>query len=76
MSQDIEFVEDKTFLTALPEEKIPEKSIEGWFYKRFPGSIALKRLILICIVMVLFIISGIFFLLSRSNTLDMFGSIG
>ncbi len=76
MEPDVEFVEDKTFLTALPEEKIPEKSIEGWFYKKFPGSIALKRLILICIVVILFLISGIFFLLSRSNSLDIFGNVG
>jgi hypothetical protein len=75
-SDQIEFVEDKTYLQPLPEEHIPEKSIEGWFYKKFPGSIALKRFILTMIVIVLFAISAILFLLSRSNTLDIFRAFG
>lgn len=76
MKNDVEFVEDKTFLSALPEEKIPENSIEGWFYKKFPGSIAVKRFILLCIVIILFIVSGIFFLLSRPDTVDTTRSVG
>jgi hypothetical protein len=76
MSNDIEFVEDKTFLSALPEEKIPEKSIEGWFYKSFPGSVALKRFILLLLVIVLFIASAIFFLLSRPDPVDTVRSVG
>ena len=76
MKDDVEFIEDKTFLTALPEDKIPENSIEGWFYKKFPGSIAAKRFILLCIVIILFVLSGIFFLLSRSNSIDTSRSIG
>jgi hypothetical protein len=67
MEPNVEFQEDKTFLSPLPEENIPEKSIEGWFYKKFPGSIALKRLMLIIFVVILFIISGILFLLSQFN---------
>lgn len=76
MSNDFEFVEDKTFLTALPEEKIPEKSIEGWFYKKFPGSIAIKRLILLLLVVVLFAASAFFFLLSRPDPVDTVRSVG
>ena len=64
----IQFVEDKTYLKALPQENIPEKSIEGWIYKKIPGSIAVKRFILVILIIVLFILSAIFFLLSRSNT--------
>lgn len=67
MSNDIEFVEDKTFLKPLPNETIPEKSIEGWFYKKFPGSIPLKKFILLIIVIILFSLSAIFFLLSRPD---------
>jgi hypothetical protein len=74
MKNDVEFVEDKTFLTPLPNETIPEKSLEGWFYKRFPGSVALKRFI--CLVVILFILSAIFFLLSRSTVTDPVRIIG
>ncbi len=69
MENDFEFVEDKTFLSPLPEEKIPQKSIEGWFYKKFPGNIAFKRFVLVCLVIILFFFSIIFFLLSRSNSI-------
>ena len=70
MKQDVEFVEDKTYLAPLPYEPIPENSIEGWFYKKFPGNIALKRFMLVCLVIILFLISAIFLLLSRSNSID------
>lgn len=61
----VEFAEDRTYLEALPQEHIPKKSIEGWFYKKFPGSIGAKRLMLVILVVVLFGISIVFFLLSR-----------
>jgi len=76
MKNDVEFVEDRTFLKPLPEEKIPEKSIEGWFYKKFPGNIALKRFMLTCLIILLFILSGIFFLLSRPDPGDTERSVG
>ena len=64
MNEDVEFVEDRTYLTALPETKIPEKSLEGWFYKHVPGSIGLKKLLLLCIIILLFGASIILFLMS------------
>lgn len=70
MPEDVEFMEDKTYLTALPETKIPEKSIEGWFYKHVPGSIALKKFLLICIIILLFSASIIIFLMSRTTSVD------
>jgi hypothetical protein len=69
MSDNVEFIEDKTFLKPLPETKIPEKSIEGWFYKKIPGNIAIKRFVLVCTILLLFILSIIFFLLARSNSI-------
>ena len=70
MKEDIEFIEDKTFLTALPDETIPEKSIEGWFYKMIPASIGVKKLILVCVIILLFAASIFFLLLSRANSID------
>lgn len=70
MNTDIEFVEDKTFLTALPETKIPEKSIEGWFYKHVPGSIGVKKLLLLVIIALLFGVSVILFLMSCTTSVD------
>lgn len=70
MIEEVEFMEDKTFLSTLPDTKIPEKSIEGWFYKHVPGSIQVKKYILLCIVIVLFAISAVFFLLSHRVSVD------
>ncbi len=63
----VQFQEDRTYLSPLPQENIPEKSIEGWIYKKVPGSIAVKRFALVILIIILFILSAIFFLLARSN---------
>lgn len=70
-NDDVEFVEDKTFLSPLPDNKIPEKSIEGWIYKKIPGNIAVKRYILSCLILFIFILAGVFFLLARSNSVGL-----
>lgn len=67
MNNEVEFTEDKTFLSPLPDNKIPEKSIEGWIYKKIPGNIAVKRYILLCFILFIFIVAGVLFLLAHSN---------
>jgi hypothetical protein len=76
MNEDVEFVEDRTYLTALPETKIPEKSLEGWFYRHVPGSIGLKKFLLLCIIILLFGASIILFLMSRETSVDRVRPVG
>ncbi len=76
MKEDVEFIEDKTYLSALPNETIPEKSIEGWFYKHLPGTVGVKKLILICIIFLLFGASVILFLMSRRTAVDSVRFVG
>jgi hypothetical protein len=76
MNEDVEFIEDKTYLTALPDTKIPEKSIEGWFYKHLPGSIGIKKLILLCVIIILFALSIILLLMSRTTSVDSVRFVG
>jgi hypothetical protein len=68
MINGVEFDEDKTILKPLDSEiKIPEKGFEGWFYKKFPGRFLVKRVILITIIILLFIISFILVSLGKYN---------
>ncbi len=66
----LQFVEDKISRTPLREVKIPEKSIEGWFYKHIPGNVGLKKFILSGIIILLFIASAILFIMSLTNSTD------
>ncbi len=64
----IEFDEDKSILQPLESEiKVPDKGFEGWFYRKIPGSLNLKRNILILIIFILFSVSTVFFVMSRYN---------
>lgn len=68
MINGVEFDEDKTILKPLNSAiKIPEKGFEGWFYKKFPGSVMVKKLILVTIIVLLFVISFILVILGRYN---------
>lgn len=75
MDNEVEFVEDRTFLKPLPETKIPKNSIEGWFYEHVPGTIGIKKLILLCIIALLFGASIVLFLLSRPTSVDRVKSV-
>jgi hypothetical protein len=62
------FDEDRTILKPIqPKIDIPTTGLEGWFYKRMPGSYGFKRALLLTIIFALFTISFVLFALSRLN---------
>lgn len=70
MMQGIEFDEDKTILSPLePEERIPEGGFEGWIYKNIPGKYKTKKIVLLGIIFALFILSFVFMVMARYNTI-------
>lgn len=69
--KDVEFIEDKIYLSKLaPKEKIPQKGLEGWLYKKIPGKFLVKRTILIFFIFLLFVLSFVFFILGIYNQQD------
>lgn len=70
MMQGIEFDEDKTILSPLESEvKIPDRGFEGWVYRTIPGKYKTKKLVLIWIVLTLFVLSFVFLVMARYNTI-------
>lgn len=64
----IEFVGDENFSKKNNQRnKIPTKGIEGWLYKKIPGSPIVKKIILILIILILFAISVSFFVLAKTD---------
>lgn len=65
----VDFLEDPAkYRPAHVENEIKGVSIEAWFYKKIPGSIQTKRLMLLIIVVLLLLISARFILLAYMNT--------
>ncbi len=51
----VEFSEDKFISKKSNQEKqLPEKGIEGWLYKKIPGSPLVKKIVLIVLILLLF----------------------
>lgn len=50
--------------------KIPKKGFEAWFYKNFPGSISIKRNILISSIFIMFAISSFLLALVTYDIVD------
>lgn len=70
MKDEIEFIEEKIDFSSPTDNKIYENSLEGWVYKKIPGSIAVKRYILLCLILFIFIVAGVIFLLAHSNNIN------
>lgn len=69
LENDVDFLEDSADYKPTPvQNRIKGKSIEAWFYKKFPGTMQVKRIILIMIAIILFGLSIVFVLLSYMNT--------
>ena len=64
----IEFDEDKTLSKkSIQEDQLPQKGIEGWIYKKIPGSYLVKKIILISFILILFIVSILFIVLAGTE---------
>jgi len=66
----VEFDEDKSYRSIPRQVPIPEKGIEGWIYRKFPGKYSFKKNLLIIIVLVIFFLAFIFFVLGFKNVND------
>jgi hypothetical protein len=66
--KNIQFEEDKAYVYRTERSKpIPEKGMEGWFYKKLPGKYSYKKNMLILIILGILFISFIFFILGIQN---------
>lgn len=65
----VDFFEDPGKYKPTPVvNQIKGKSIEAWFYKKFPGKISIKRFFLILFAVILFGLSIRFMLLAYLNS--------
>ncbi len=63
----IQFTDDTYSKKSTRQTRIPDKGIEGWLYKKIPGSPIIKKLILFLLVIILFAISIIMVLVTRKE---------
>lgn len=68
----IQFTED-TFVSKnkRQDSQIPQKGIEGWLYKKIPGSPIIKKIILLVFILLLFLVSvGIFIVTKTGQNIE------
>lgn len=63
----IQFTDDTYSKKSTRQTRVPDKGIEGWIYKKIPGSPIIKKIVIFLLIIILFAISIIVVLITRKE---------